>query len=332
MKNKQTQKSFNSILKKGTTAVLSLAFMYSIAAEMDATKSSHPSSVIKKTNVSLQTTTVHDTIIYPGELLGINKNTWKVNSFIGPPSASAIYLDDMSKNVPDISKYFDKNYFYAADGYAVFHAYSGMSTSANSHNSRVELREMTTDGKSASWDGSEGTHTMTWTVNIAQLNQCDALHKKAKGNVLFKGMSYGKITFGQVHGPKLNKDGVKVDDIIRVQIEGRANRTSGSGYLVIGGYIAENFTRDGKDYTVPRFKFRLNRDYTFTIKYANSTVYLYNDDTLLYSQRMDTSCEENYFKAGCYLQGTNGKSGEGIYDFDGTGGIVKIKDLKVTHN
>lgn len=329
MKNKETKKnSFASILKKGTTVVLGLAFMCSIAGEIDETKAFHPSSMTEKTNVKVDTTTT----IYPGELLGINTSTWKVNSFIGPPSPSAVYVDDMSSKVPDISKYFDKNYFYASDGYAVFHAYSGMSTSATSHNSRVEIREMTDGGKSASWDGSTGTHTMTWTVNVAQLNKCDDIHKTNKDNVLYEGSFFGKVTVGQVHGPKLNKDGEKVDDIIRVQIVGRANATSGSGYLVIGGYIAENFLGNGKDYTVPGFNFKLNTDYTFTIKYANSTVYLYNDTTLLYSQRMDTSCDANYFKAGCYLQGTNGKNGEGTYVYDGTGAIIKIKNLTVTHN
>lgn len=359
MKIKQTQKnSSTSIIKKGTALVLGLAFMSSMASEnipTNATSASKANGVFtaklaKHTKIdgkenytnnwnnflnikvkdTSATTSAYST--YPSEILGVNTNTWKVNSFIGAPGPSAKYVDDMSQEVPDITKYSDEHYFYASGDYAVFHAYSGMATSANSHNSRVELREMTTGGESASWDGSTGTHTMTWTVNVAQLNKCDVIHRTNKDNVLYTGSDFGKVTVGQVHGPKTNKDGVKVDDIIRVQILGRANATSGSGYLVIGGYIAENFIGNGKDYTVPGFNFKLNTDYTFTIKYAGGTVYLYNDSTLLYSQRMDTSCESNYFKAGCYLQGTNGKSGEGIYDFDGTGGIVKIKDLKVTHN
>ncbi|AWG20036.1 hypothetical protein FFWV33_00110 [Flavobacterium faecale] len=283
-------------------------------------------------SITTTPTTPTTTSTYPGVLLGINTSTWKVNSFTGAPGTSAVYVDDMSSKVSDISKYFDSNYFYASGSYAVFHAYSGMSTSTNSHNSRVELREMTTGAKSASWDGSSGTHTMTWTVNVDQLNKCDDYHTTSSDNVLYKGSAFGKVAVGQIHGPSTNSAGVAVDDIIRVQMVGAANATSGNAYLVIGGYIAENFLGNGKDYTVPNFTFKLDTDYTFTLKYTGGKVYLYNGTTLLFSQQMDTATDSNYFKAGCYLQATNGKSGVGKYVYDGTGAIVKIKNLSVTHN
>ncbi len=41
---------------------------------------------------------------------------------------------------------------------------------------------------------------------------------------------------------------------------------------------------------------------------------------------MNTSCEGNYFKTGNYLQSVKGMS------YDGSYGLVGLKELSVTHN
>lgn len=245
---------------------------------------------------------------YPAGVLGITENTWKINSFRGTPGSSAVYYDDITDaSGVSYNTYSDPNYFYTDGSWVFFKCYRGLGGSASSGNPRVELREMS-NGNLANWDGSVGTHTMTWTVNV------DRLPKSADGKS-------GVLCFGQIHGPKLNKKGVKVDDVIRVQFLGTPDQNTGSVKLKISGYITEKVLGGSKTYT----GYNLDTNYTFTIKYSGGKVYLYNGSSLVFSQQMNTSTEGNYFKAGNYLQSVQGASYTGSY------GLVKIKNLSVSH-
>ena len=150
---------------------------------------------------------------------------------------------------------------------------------------------------------------MTWTANV------DRLPKSTDGNS-------GVLCFGQIHAPSRNSSGVEVDDVIRVQFLGTPDQDTGSVKLKISGYITEKVLGGSK--TIDGYS--LDTNYTFTIKYTGGKVYLYNGSTLIFSQQMNTSTEGNYFKVGNYLQSVQGASYTGSY------GLVKIKDLTISHN
>lgn len=245
---------------------------------------------------------------YPTSVIGISANTWKINSFTGTPGSSAVYYDDITTaSGVSYNTYNDPNYFYTDGTWTYFKCYRGLGTSSNSSNPRVELRELN-NGSAASWDGSVGTHTMTWTVKV------DKLPKGENGTT-------GVLCFGQIHGPSTNSSGVVVDDIIRVQFDGAANQSTGTVKLKISGYITEKVLGGSKSFT----GYSLGTSYTFTIKYTGGKVYLYNGSTLVFSQQMDTSTEGNYFKAGNYLQSVKNVS------YDGSYGLVGISSLTVSH-
>jgi hypothetical protein len=256
-----------------------------------------------KVNEATTTTTTY----YPTAVLGITSSTWKINSHTGSPSSST-YWDDITDSGANYSTYNDPNYFYSDGTWTIFKCWRGAGTSSSSSNPRVELREMIS-GTEASWNGSSGTHSMTFTVKV------DKLPKGEDG-------TSGVLCFGQIHGPSTNASGVEVDDIIRVQFYGLANQSTGAVKLKISGYITETVLGGSK--TIDGYA--LATQYTFTIKYTASTVYLYNGSTLIFSQKMNTSCEGNYFKTGNYLQSVKGLS------YDGSYGLVSLKGLSVTHN
>jgi hypothetical protein len=236
----------------------------------------------------------------------MNSSIWKINSHTGSPSSS-VYWDDITDSGAEYATYSDSNYFYTDGTWTYFKCWRGGETSSTSKNPRVELREMI-GGEDASWDGSIGTHTMTWTVRVDQLPNDD------KG-------SAGILCFGQIHAPHINKDGAKVDDVIRVQFKGAPNQTSGPCKLKISGYITENILGESKIFE----GYKLGTQYTFTIKYAAGKVSLYNGSNLIFSQQMDTSTDGNYFKVGNYLQSVKGAS------YDGSFGLVAVKNLLVSH-
>ena len=259
------------------------------------------------TEVEVWGGTATATSSYPAGVLGITSSTWKINSHTGSPSNST-YWDDITESGATFSTYSDANYFYTDGTWTYFKCYRGAGTSSSSQNPRVELREKI-NGNDASWNGSSGTHTMTWTVKV------NKLPKGSDG-------SSGVLCFGQIHGPSTNANGVKVDDIIRVQFLGTANQSTGSCKLKISGYVTETVLGGSKTYD----GYSLATEYTFTIKYFGGKVYLYNGSTLVFSQAMDTSTEGNYFKVGNYLQSVKGSS------YDGSFGLVAVKNLSVTHS
>lgn len=244
----------------------------------------------------------------PAAVLGITSNTWKINSFNGAPGSSARYYDDITDaSGVSYNTYSDPNYFYTDGSWVFFKCYRGLGGSANSGNPRVELREMS-NGNLAKWNGSSGTHTMKWTVNV------DRLPRSADGKS-------GVLCFGQIHGPERNSNGVKVDDLIRVQFLGTPDQNTGAVKLKISGYITEKVLGGSKTYT----GYNLDTDYTFTLTYTGGKVYLYNGSSLVFSQQMNTSADSNYFKVGNYLQSVQGASYTGSY------GLLKIKNLSVRH-
>ncbi|WP_276165263.1 polysaccharide lyase family 7 protein [Zobellia alginiliquefaciens] len=246
---------------------------------------------------------------YPTAVLGISENTWKINSFTGNPGSSATYYDDIT-DASGISynTYADDNYFYTDGEWVFFKCYRGLGGSANSQNPRVELREMD-NGNLASWTGDSGTHTMEWTVQVNQLPQ----DTDGDGGVL---------CFGQIHGPSVNSDGVEVDDVVRVQFIGDENQSSGSVSLKISGYVTEE---QGGSQTFSGYS--LDTTYNCKLVYSGGYVELFMNGSSVFRKKMEVDdLSENYFKAGNYLQSVKGASYTGSY------GLVRIKNLSVTHN
>lgn len=290
--------------KKGTVLFLGVALMSLFSCEKDDLNDSTVAAVAETETVSDASLTART--FYPAAELGISASTWKINSHTGSPSNSK-YWDDITDSGASYATYRDTNYLYSGSYWTWFKTWRGLKTSSSSSNPRVELREMT-NGKEAKWDGSSGTHTMTWTVKVAQLP------KGEDGKT-------GVLCFGQVHGPEKNAKGVEVDDIIRVQFLGTANQKSGAVKLKVSGYITEEVLGGSKTFE----GYELGTQYTFTIKYTASTVYLYDGSKLVFSQKMNTSTEGNYFKVGNYLQSVKGLS------YDGSFGLVAIRNLSVKH-
>ena len=242
----------------------------------------------------------------PTAVLGITEDSWKINSFVGAPSSSARYYDDIT-DAPgiDYDTYEDPNFFYTDGEWTYFKCYRGLGGSANSNNPRVELRELN-NGSLANWDGSRGNNTMTWTVRV------DQLPRSTSGND-------GVLCFGQIHGP-----GSTVDDVIRLQFLGSPDQSSGSVRLKISGYITEKVLGGSK---ILDLGYKLDTEYTFRIEYNSGTVKVFDSrySSAIFSQKMDTSTEGNYFKVGNYLQSVKNAS------FTGSNGVVAIKNLVITH-
>lgn len=243
---------------------------------------------------------------YPAAVLGISSSTWKINSHTRSPSNST-YWDDITDSGVPYYTYYDSNYFYTDGTWTYFKCWRGGGKSSNSKNPRVEIREMN-KAKSAKWDGSKGVNILTWTVKV------DQLPNGSNG-------TSGALCFGQIHGPHLNKEGVKVDDLIRLQFYGKANQKKGPVKLKISGYVTEVALGSSKTFS----GYQLGKAYTFMLKYTGKVVYLYNGSNLVFSYKMHTSTEGNYFKVGNYLQSVGGAK------YDGSFGLVGIKNLSVSH-
>lgn len=251
----------------------------------------------------------------PGGVLGIDNNDWKLNGFTEKPSASATYYDDVMAEVNgDISTWSNSDYFYESNGWAYFKCYRGLGTSTNSGNPRVELRELI-NGSNASWNGDSGTHTMSFTVRVDQL----PVGYDSDEN---QDRTTGTVCFGQIHGPSgTNSDGVEVDDTIRLQFEGSAGQTSGSVKLKISGYITEKQGGGSESFT----GYSLNTSYDVQIIFSNKRISVKIDGSEVFGRTMNTAGNGSYFKVGNYLQSVQEGS------FDGSYGLVGIKNLTVTH-
>ncbi len=244
---------------------------------------------------------------YPADNLGTN---WKLNGYSGTLNLGATnngltYVD----NVPGFATHENDNWFYLGDDcWTYFKTYPGNPTSSGSGNPRTELREMVANGSTEiSWDGTTVTeHSMIWRVKVDQLSQS------------------GKLCFGQIHAGS----GSAFDDVIRVQCQGSANQTSGSVTWRILGYVAEDLLGSGQSVG----SFNLGDELYLELTMQNSIVTLYELDSG--GTRINTvftsgavASTDNYFKAGCYLQSSQGQTANGPTDF----GLVGINEITVSH-
>ncbi|MFD0860986.1 polysaccharide lyase family 7 protein [Sungkyunkwania multivorans] len=240
----------------------------------------------------------------PGSILGLTSDAWKLNGFTGNPGPSADYHDDVLRATgKTFDNYVDPNYFYTDGEWTFFKCYRGTESSSGSGNPRVELRELK-NGNLASWDGSNGNNSMSFTLRVDRLPE----DRDGRGGVL---------CFAQIHGPSST-----VDDVIRVQFIGDENQSSGGVRMKISGYITEEVQGGSK--IIDR-GYRLNTSYTFKITYNNGIVKLFDGSTQIFSQAIGTNTAGNYFKIGNYLQSVQNAS------YNGSHGIVRIKNLNITH-
>ncbi len=232
------------------------------------------------------------------------RSDWKLNGFSGSLSVGSNdngldYADDASQN--------ESHFFFENNGYATFRCYPGSPTSGGSSNPRSELREEI-DGGSNYWDGTTNTErSMKWRFKVEDLPPS------------------GKLCFGQIH-----ERSDKFDDVIRVQVEGSAGQNSGSVKLRILGYVTEEIEGSGR--TID-FDMNMDTEYYFELTMRNSVVTLYNlnnsgNRTSTLFQSVDLGdTDENYFKAGCYLQSTKSShAGSNVY------GQVAIRSISVSPN
>lgn len=227
---------------------------------------------------------------------------WKLNGYsgnlnVGSSNNGLSYADDASKG--------ESHFFFEKNGYAAFRTYPGNPTSGGSSNPRSELRELI-NGGSNYWNGNTNTeHSMKWRFRIEDLPPS------------------GKLAFGQIH----ERDD-KFDDVIRVQVQGNSGQNSGNVDLRILGYVTEEIEGSGK--TID-FDMKMDTEYYFELAMKNGVVSLYNlnnsgNRTRTLFRSVDIgNADENYFKAGCYLQSTSSSDkNSNVY------GQVLIKNLRVS--
>ena len=237
-----------------------------------------------------------------GDAADIIGSGWKLNGYTGSLNVNQ---NDNGLDYDDDSSTSESHYFFEKDGFAAFRCYPGNPTSSsNTSNPRSELRELI-DGGSNYWDGTTNTErSMKMRFKIEDLPPS------------------GKLAFMQIHE---RRD--PFDDVVRVQVQGNGGQNSGDVTLRINGYVTEDIEGQGRSID---FDMRLDTEYYFELTMRNGVVRLYNLNnsgnrirTLFQSVDIGDA-DENYFKAGCYLQSTSSSdSGSNVY------GQVLIKNLSV---
>jgi hypothetical protein len=228
---------------------------------------------------------------------------WKLNGYTGNLNVGS---NDNGLDYADDSSTSESHFFFERNGYAAFRTYAGNPTSGGSSNPRTELRERIGGGSgNGYWNGNTNTeHSMKMKFRVEDLPPS------------------GKLAFMQIH-----ERNDTYDDVIRVQVQGNSGQNSGSVDLRILGYVTEEITGSGQ--TV-NFNMNMDTEYYFELTMKNGVVKLYNlnnsgnrTQTLFQSEDIGNA-DENYFKAGCYLQSTSSShSGSNVY------GQVLIKNLSV---
>lgn len=227
---------------------------------------------------------------------------WKLNGYTGTLNVGS---SDNGLNYADDASTSESHFFFEKDGYAAFRCYPGNPTSGGSSNPRTELREEI-NGGDGYWNGNTNTeHSMKWRFKIEDLPPS------------------GKLAFGQIH-----EKSDFYDDVIRVQVQGSSGQNSGSVDLRILGYVTEEIEGSGRTIN---FNMSLDTEYYFELTMKNGVVKLYNLNNsgnriqTLFTSVDIGNADENYFKAGCYLQSTSSShSSSNVY------GQVLIKDLTVS--
>ena len=230
---------------------------------------------------------------------------WKLNGYTGNLNVSS---NDNGLNYADNASTSESHFFFEKDGFAAFRCYPGNPTSSNNtSNPRSELRELI-GGGSNYWDGTTSTErSMKMRFKVEDLPPS------------------GKLAFMQIH-ERVDP----FDDVVRVQVQGSSGQNSGAVTLRINGYVTENIEGQGRSID---FNMQLDTEYYFELTMRRGVVTLYNlnnsgNRTQTLFQSVDIGdADENYFKAGCYLQSTSsGDSGSNVY------GQVLIKNLVVNPN
>ena len=122
----------------------------------------------------------------------------------------------------------------------------------------------------------------------------------------------------------------RFDDVIRVQAQGNGGQSSGSINLRIQGYVVEETNDDTRNLD---FDMRMDTEYFFELTMRNSVVRLYelnnsgNRVRTLFTSVDIGDADENYFKAGSYLQTTRSNQ-FGSNDY----GQISIRDISVSPN
>lgn len=232
------------------------------------------------------------------------RDDWKLNGYTG---TFRLGNDDNGLDYDDDASLQNSTFFFEEDGYAVFRSYAGNPTSGGSSNSRSELREQI-DGGDGFWDGTTNTErSMKWRVKVDNLPPS------------------GNLCFGQIH-----ERNDRFDDVIRVQAQGDGGQSSGSINLRIQGYVVEETDDDTRNLD---FDMRMDTEYFFELTMRNSVVRLYelnnsgNRVRTLFTSVDIGDADENYFKAGAYLQTTR-ENQFGSNDY----GQISIRDISVTPN
>lgn len=232
------------------------------------------------------------------------RDDWKLNGYTG---TFRLGNDDNGLDYADDASLTNSTFFFEEDGYAVFRSYAGNPTSGGSSNSRSELREQI-DGGDGFWDGTTNTErSMKWRVKVDNLPPS------------------GNLCFGQIH-----ERNDSFDDVIRVQAQGDGGQSTGSINLRIQGYVVEETNDDTRNLD---FDMSMDTEYYFELTMRNSVVTLYelnnngNRARTLFTSVDIGDADENYFKAGAYLQTTR-ENQFGSNDY----GQISIRDISVSPN
>lgn len=236
---------------------------------------------------------------YPYNIL--NLQGWKLNAFEGT-SPNLTYVD----KIPNLETYQNPTWFFSDGEWVSFKCHAGYPTSSGSGNPRTELRERTATGdENIHWDGTQGTNQMEWKVRVDRLP------------------SSGKVCFGQIHGPSAT-----YDDVIRVQFQGKSNQETGSVRLKIMGWVTEDNGDNEGDYIDGNWSMDTEMHFRLIFEDSNVVLYQLDDNNNASEIYRFNGCgsDDNYFKAGIYLQSMQGKSYSAT-DY----GQVSIKYLNVSH-
>lgn len=173
-------------------------------------------------------------------------------------------------------------YFKMVGNYAQFMAPVQGATTSGSRNPRSELREMHTNLVSnMGWN----THAVTRSLNL-------------KGRIV-EVPSSGRLVFGQIHDGR--------NDVALLEFR-RTKGNKGQLYLVLNRkkyYLTHNYTM-GHNFAVKL----LVRNKRLIVQYNYKTIRMYfhpHTKKWVYSLPVPYRTRA-YFKAGCYIQGTNSKS------------------------
>lgn len=228
---------------------------------------------------------------------------WKV-TFPFNSSGNLSGNSDASES-KDIASWLSSNsnndYFYTNNNNNKFYfiAPHNGATTGSSGNVRCELREREEKSSGgtidAYWDGSTSseTHILRFTCKVVDLPSTD------------------RLTFAQVHDKNST-----LDDVVQIGIKPNPNDNNKLYVTLQGSVLTGSGENANYDYL---FEYSLNTWLTMKIKVKNNKITVINKKNGSWTTVFDKSIkdkwssedlDEEYFKAGCYLQGYP-SSGEG---------------------